>query len=88
MFHINDSQANCIPANLWCSFHIVSTSEECNTPEQGDIRVMGLTTEDTIAGRMELCFNGQWMAVCAGGWDLDPAAAVCRQTLTISQSGI
>ena len=69
-------------------FHPVSTSQECTAQELGDIRVIGLTTEDAIAGRIELCNNGRWTAVCAGGWDSDDGATVCRQALNLSQSGI
>ena len=55
----------------------------------GDIRVIGLTNENVIAGRMELCYSNEWRAVCAGGWDLNDAEVVCQQMLAqASQSGI
>ena len=54
--------------------------------QNGEIRVMGLNNEDVIAGRMEVCYIGWWMAVCADDWDLRDAAVVCRQKLNL-QSG-
>ena len=48
--------------------HIVTMSQEdrCTAQEQGDIRVIGLTTEDVIAGRMQYCYDNEWRAVCVG----------------------
>ena len=70
--------------------HAVSTSQEdtCTAAEEGDIRVIGQTNEDVIAGRVELCYEGLWRAVCAGGWGISDAKVVCRQMLNLPQSGI
>ena len=72
------------------TFFLVSMSQEdhCTAANEGDIRVIGLTTEDVIVGRMELCYQGVWRAVCAHGWDLNDAKVVCRQMLNLPQSGM
>ena len=69
--------------------HIVTMSQEdsCTAVNQGDIRVIGLTTEDVIAGRMQYCYDNEWRAVCVGWWDLNDTKVVCRQKLTQTQSG-
>ena len=54
---------------------------------KGDITVIGLTNEEVIAGRVEICYEGWWRAVCAVGWGMRDAAVVCRQILNLSQSG-
>ena len=65
----------------------MSQDESCTSPEQGDIRVIGLTNEDVVGGRVMLCYNGWWTAVCPGGWDMNAAKVACRQILNLSQSG-
>ena len=64
-------------------------SQEICTATPGEVRLMGLKKNDVIAGRMEICHNGWWTAVCADGWDLNDAKVVCRQILNLPlQSGI
>ena len=59
------------------------------TTLNGDVRVKGLNKTVAIAGRMEICYNGWWTAVCTDGWDLNDAKVVCRQILNLPmQSGI
>ena len=50
--------------------------------------MIGPTIKDAAGGHVELCYNEEWRAVCAGDWDLNDAEVVCRQVLNISQSGI
>lgn len=35
-------------------------------------------------GRVEVCKDMQWSAVCAEGWGLEEAAVVCRQLGVLS----
>ena len=62
--------------------------ETCEQATSGRVRVIGIDNSDAIAGRTEICYNGWWRAVCAGGWDVNDAEVVCRQMLNLSQSGI
>ena len=45
----------------------------------GDIRVLGINTTATLAGRIDICVETEWWAVCDVGWDSDDASAVCRR---------
>ena len=45
----------------------------------GDIRMMGVSSTSTIAGRVDLCYQSQWRAVCQSMWDRDDSMVVCRQ---------
>ena len=66
----------------------MSQEDPCTAVNEGDIRVIGLTKENAIAGRMEYCYNNKWRAVCVGWWDLRDAKVVCRQMLDLApQSG-
>lgn len=42
--------------------------------EDGDVRLTNLSN-----GRVELCWNGIWGAVCTDRWDHEDAVVVCRQ---------
>ena len=63
----------------------MSQEDPCTEENQGYIRVIGLTNENVIAGRMEYCYNDEWRAL--GWWDLNDTKVVCRQQLTQTQSG-
>lgn len=73
----------CVIRNLAVSM----SQDHCSVIQNGEIRVMGLISEDAIAGRMEICYSGWWRAVCADDWDLRDAAVACRQMLNLPQSG-
>ena len=45
----------------------------------GTIRVLGINTTHTLAGRIEICVETEWWAVCENGWGSDDASAVCRR---------
>ena len=47
----------------------------CN---DGDIRVVNGDPE-IGAGRVEICFGGEWGTVCNDNWNLPDAQVVCRQ---------
>ena len=43
----------------------------------GEVRLMG--GESELEGRVEICYNGVWGAVCDNGWDERDATVVCKQ---------
>ena len=47
---------------------------ECNETE---VQLINGTTPDD--GRVEICLDGTWGAVCGDGWDYRDADVVCRQ---------
>ena len=54
----------------------------CNTvlrgpcSNEGQVRLRGGGSDQ---GRVELCLNGMWGAICASSWDDINASVVCRQ---------
>lgn len=58
--------------------------------EEGSIRLRNGSQTTVIAGRIEICINNQWSAICTQGWsDLD-ATVACKQLgqLTVTSQGI
>ena len=47
--------------------------------EHGAIRVIGVNHASAVAGRMFICDNGEWRAVCDEGWGIEDTQVVCRQ---------
>ena len=45
--------------------------------ENRDFRLVGGTTDRE--GRVEVCMNGRWMAVCSNGWTEREAGLLCRE---------
>lgn len=43
----------------------------------GEVRLAGGT--NVAEGRVEICLNDQWGAVCDRMWDASDAGVVCRQ---------
>ena len=56
--------------------HFYSGENTCT--RNGDIRIIGLNSSCIIAGRMDLCYNLEWRAVCHGEWDINEAMVVCE----------
>ena len=50
--------------------------DDCAT--EGEIRVTGITGPDIIAGRVDLCYELHWRAVCHSMWNRNDAKVVCR----------
>ena len=44
---------------------------------EGDLRLMSGSTQ--YEGRVEICFNGKWGAVCDDGFDDNGAKVACRE---------
>ena len=47
--------------------------------KHGDIRVIEINTTNAVAGRMFICDDGKWRAVCDDGWNRNDARVVCHQ---------
>ena len=48
--------------------------------EDGEVRLVGGENERTeMEGRVEMCYNGVWGAVCANGWNEIAANITCNQ---------
>ena len=59
---------------------IIVTILTCVVPENctdGEVRLVGGQNE--MEGRVEICYNGIWGAVCSRNWEYNEAAVVCRQ---------
>ena len=60
------------------------------TCEEGTIRLRNGSQTTVLAGRIEICINNQWSAICNQGWSNFDAAVACRQLgqSTITPLGI
>ena len=45
---------------------------------EGEIEIIGTVTPTLIAGRLEICVQGEWRAVYHGSWGDDEVEIVCR----------
>ena len=61
--------------------YTVPVEEQCLT---GDVQ---LVNGSSLAGRLEVCFNGVWGTVCHFGWTAPAATVVCKQ-LGFDSSGV
>ena len=50
----------------------------CPDSSNGEVRIIGISASNIVAGRIELC-KSDWTAVCDDGWDFNDARVVCRQ---------
>ena len=50
------------------------------------VRLVNGTSERN--GRVEMCWNHQWKAVCDSGWDQAEANTVCRELGYLNSNGI
>ena len=69
----------CHSINCWHPLHvymIAATTEQCQEDEVS-VRLVNGTSERN--GRVELCWNHQWKAVCDDEWDQAEASTVCRE---------
>jgi len=70
-------------ATLMCYFATpvesmpAARDESCST--RGEIRVMGIVTNTTAAGHLEMCEGSKWRTVCDQNWNTEIAAVACRQ---------
>ena len=72
--------------HLWSLYYDTLTHNSCiyRTGEQivditctnGEVRLVGAAGND---GRVEVCYDHQWGAVCNDYWDSTDAKVVCRQ---------
>ena len=66
-------------------FCILSVTVACTN---GDVRLMnGSDHSSTLGvGRVEICYNNSYWAVCDDQWDILDAGVVCQQLGTLSSS--
>ena len=65
-------QVNCIIIIIF-----LSTPDPSINCTNGDIRLADGATDNE--GRVEICFDNHWGALCDNGWDNNDAMVVCRQ---------
>ena len=53
----------------------------------GQVRVRLVNGTSERNGRVELCWDNQWKAVCDDGWDQAEAITVCRELGYINNNG-
>ena len=71
---------------MW-NFSVLVATPSC---EEGAIRLRNGSQVSVLAGRIEICINNQWSAICNDGWSNFDAAVACRQLgqSTITPRGI
>ena len=83
---------NKLQSILYVTVKYVNYSMLVATPtcEEGTIRLRNGSQTTVLAGRIEICINNQWSAICNQGWSNFDAAVACRQLgqSTITPQGI
>ena len=54
-----------------------TTAMNLNNCTNGDIRLVGGT--NSLEGRVEVCYDGQWGTVCDDSWGSTDAKVACQQ---------
>ena len=60
-----------------CILLQVSMISDASTCTDGDLRLVGGASK--LEGRVEVCYNNQWGAVCDNYWTTSDATVVCKQ---------
>ncbi|GLI60548.1 hypothetical protein VaNZ11_002705 [Volvox africanus] len=76
VIHVLDVGLVCWPSRSAVVSVPVLTTPPYNCSNNLEIRLVNGSTPGM--GRVEVCVNGQWGAVCGGNWDSNAAAALCR----------
>lgn len=79
-FHSNEPLQHSI---IFISMFLYRSEPCCH----GAVRLVNSTGIVPYAGRVEICYSGQWKTVCDERWDDQDAAVVCAQ-LGLAREGI
>lgn len=55
------------------------TEIPCNMSERGSFNIIGIETDNLVAGRLEMCDGSTWRAVYDESWDSRDVILVCQE---------